>query len=1686
MGVDTRRPILPAPTESVLDTTVASTTGTATDLATDLSRRTDKTSYSIPEDGSPITISTRRRSSRPRDRERDRDRDREDGGGGKMSRSSHHSQTSLLIEYFEGGKKGSGSGGISSRPSVRVRVTPSSSRKSRDRDRDRDRDRIHISENSGGRRPSYTRRISLSTPTRSSKDVSSHRGGGGGAGADDDGSLSSLTDGMDDIGASRGHPLEIEIVNRDSEVSSRYIQPTSDISSMPADSMLDGPLVVSETHTNRRRSHSLSGDETEPATDSRDLLKTPSRRRSRSLSRERIAQKAAEKISGSAVASRDRTRSKQRYGEGSSSGALDYSSRRAGKHRERERDMASPESSYLSTSLASGNNGKTGNGDQYSFKSGTSRSSLNNPKLLETVEDAIRRLILPELKELKKDQKDDPLARLKAGRGAGAAGIAHKASKEDAAALKLAKRSSAPDVSRSLGLDADTRSPVRSPDSQSSRSKERRREKRPSPRREGSGSSRQASLLSVEAPGVSRKKSKGLRDAEAAKIVGTALTTAALKHHDSNSSLGRRDRVHKRSKSSLASGSRGAGGGAGFNDTELIFQKHDVAPMPFRSGIDSDMTRQSILSQQSAQTATALEGEVARGSPRALASPIAPMTPDSNKHHLRDLGSGLSEEVTHEYNESPTPKALFDPHHDDVDFSNNRALSPIQSVASYQADDHHNRSLTPGQEGDDASKQPQRLSIESLSSAASTDLARSTRTADYSHRHPPTIPDEELGSKLDIGESQRNSPSYWDHDDTDSKHLTAYTDDTFTDPLDHGQQIAGGRATNVQYVHAPLGVESAVASLLDPSQVSTRSPHPLVNRSSRSYTPGMEGEGEEPSRHMDLNEEDEHEAEEEDHDEHGPAEEEEPYEDEEDEDLDHDHDLDLDEEEDRTREQPAGPPSVDERPFHERMGVTSPPHSTAQSDEDEEYEEDRPILGANALPTSGSPIPEIGHMVDTDSEINTNPSIIQGPIGGVPHESRDHWPYEPSPPQSGRQILSPERELDDADLTGAGYGAAAGLGVISEEAGRDHYDMDKSLGPNTYGNDHFDMVSPNPRDEGYMSGANHRSNSSATPEPKGKGFDLSNDIVGGLGSPMEADDPFNDKHKRHLSGYSHGMPSPLYDSSTGRGIDRIQSKDIVALMDHLTVRDAQRNARDTEILITLVRSAAEMRNSFEDMKKYIAQQDELLLDANSKGHDRTQKAIGGPRPMITPRTHSKMSSDFEEDLRSKKKNVFKRALKTLSLKSSGDLTNIEEMLLHLLTEVEALRAAQEGRAPALGNSAENVHVNGHGAADGYEDDEERGANTAAATAEQSLYNSPHRTSEGRVQSSQRNISPVKEENEDDTLTRDEQDILENPTPPGSRFVGRHKRGASVPLATPERVPVASPPSADTTPKMSNEKSRKTKSSSSSFFPKISRWSRTTASSMGENLRNSIQPSRKERFSSEASRSNSDLENANYTTAEYYDHRGDDRLRSNTSVNKDAMGTENRPPSPLVPSQLSENPKYRAHRDSLNLQHPQPRQGPTSRYQTQLESQAQHYGAPTSPNSDAWASNPTLGALNRDRPSSAADNHRPMSAGAYSVGSSVMSQSGPPRPPKVRDDGPLIPHRSSKLSDDANPSYAERMAMREGTARMVDHVNNGSPSRSSPGRGVPQRKPTGPRPLTSSGKNNGTLGSQRPQYDYDDY
>ena len=88
MVLDTDRPPLPAPTEpSTLDS--ADENNYTDDVDTNVSNRTDRTSYSVPDDGTPITINTTS-PTKPR-------------GQARLSRK-FPSQTSLLIEYFESGK----------------------------------------------------------------------------------------------------------------------------------------------------------------------------------------------------------------------------------------------------------------------------------------------------------------------------------------------------------------------------------------------------------------------------------------------------------------------------------------------------------------------------------------------------------------------------------------------------------------------------------------------------------------------------------------------------------------------------------------------------------------------------------------------------------------------------------------------------------------------------------------------------------------------------------------------------------------------------------------------------------------------------------------------------------------------------------------------------------------------------------------------------------------------------------------------------------------------------------------------------------------------------------------------------------------------------------------------------------------------------------------------------------------------------------------------------------------------------------------------------------------------------------------------------------------------------------------------------------------------------------------------
>ncbi|MCJ1383795.1 hypothetical protein MMC17_006909 [Xylographa soralifera] len=1713
MGVETHRPPLPAPTESsTLQTSHEDVT--ATDFATDLSHRTDHTSYSIPDDGSPITISTNTGNGN-KSKER----------GNILTRATHQSQTSLLIEYFEGGKGPN----VHSRPSVRVKVTPSSARKSKDT-----KDHIQITEAGGHRKPSYTRRISLGP-----------RGTGEPRGVDsDERSISSYTSAAEDSSlAGRQPPVEIEVLHKDqgSDLSTanrlgehQYIaQNGSDISSMPPDSMLEGNLA--NTGPRRNRSRSLVRDQ---VIATNDTLKTPSRRRSRSLSRERITKKVIEKLgnkSPNASSHKKKHGSKSRSRSVSKEQVLETVQsprRRSSRHHNVEELPSAAESSQLTTSQMSD---KRRSGDQYSFRSGTSKSSINNPKLLETVEDAIRRLILPELTALKIEQKTQQnRSKFDNERRDSMASAGSSQSREEIT-RRVSKHASAPDFSGKpkvvLNRDSQNAGITLSGNSLKGR-KDRRRDKEyesPSERSFDRGMSEETVIRDGE--NVSRKRSKGLRDLAAGALVGGILTHAALKHHDSKSSIDRRERRKRRSKSHSRSESLA-------ESTEEIFQRHDVPLMPMRSEItDSDLTRDSILSERtSTPTSERRRAEiryVARGSPREITSPTS-RTPtrspgvlrsldthhkngssDAIDYHISHRGIDRAEEIHHGRNldaalagaATATAGVLAAEHmlkhHDsnkERSYTHGRGLSPIQSVATDRDESEppnrdsfrHTRSSGSLSSAEHSRERDNAVSIKSLSSMPSTDFARSRRPKGISLETGEEILDPHEDEDTDIEQEKQQAMDAWyeqQHEENeryrdslgndsfrdskiDIKHLTNYTDDSmdapYIDKVTAAQHIRGIGA-NPEYIHTPVAVESAVASLHDSSVLGVRSTQSGVSRrEEQSYLDSPDDDDVEHTEELTRNYRDIRNG--------SPL---------------------KNEYRGLTNHLESAP--LSEKSYNRRTAAESPARDTTRSVRDQ----DEPVMTASGIPLADSPLPEIGHGLDSKSDISTNPSIIQGPLGGVPIENRTHWPYQPTPPQSkGDLLLRSNNTSAHESLKAAAanfLSAAAGAGAIADsvqkerkvkeserDATRDLEGFQNITGDG-YQNetDHGFSVRdpylngqaiPTPptanlvKDEGYVSAANPRSAGALTPDYRKKGVGLfDDDGMGSVNDLIGGEDPFVGKsHIRHLSGNSHGMTSPLYDNATGRGMDRIQSKDVVALMDHLTVRDCQRNARDTEILVTLVRSAAEMRNSFEDMKRFIAEQDEMLIDVGSKQHDRTaQKIIGGPRPqpLGTPRIPRRSSADDDTiDEPSKRRSVFRRALKGLGGRSSNDLARIEDMLVHLLGEVEELKAGKELR-PSPGaiqrNSYHSYENMRDVAPEGYEPEGQAGT---SSTGNQSGYfsNPPSREANRQrgpdgVRGSQNRVSTVLEGDEEpETLIEDhEQNVLDNQFENNEQLLTPTRdipRGGSVPLGTPPAIHIPTgTQSNENTPKTSTDKSRKHKSSSSSFFPKISRWSKTTASTIADNVRGG---GRQERPFSQVSRSGSDL---NYNIDDHYDPQGDDRIRSNDSVDQD------RPPSPLIPSQVSEKPAYQAHRDSLNLQHPQPRPGPTARYQNHLESQAQTLNSPISPSSDQFGSNPILARYapgGGNRLSGGAGNLSPISDAGFSEAS---QRSGPPRPPKVRDDGPLVPQRPPKVTaQEDKPTFAERSAAAaEGPHRQEQA--NGSPRSASS-----QRKPTGPRPITTSG------------------
>ncbi|KAF3041391.1 hypothetical protein E8E12_009392 [Didymella heteroderae] len=1744
MGFEARPP-LPAPTEpSTLSSADHEDIPLRDDVDTNVSARTDKTSYSIPEDGTPITINTTHPTA---------------------TKTSLHkkypSQTSLLIEYFEAGKE---NGKTRSRPSVRVRVTPSSRKKNR-----HGVDQVHLTQTTTkhSAKPAYTRRISLQQNSPAATHTHTHTHAHAHTQDHSDGStVSSLP------------PVDIEVLNHASDLSSdRHFVPmamTSDISSMPADSMLEGTpqILVPE----RRRSRSLERDTVltdSNVAESSELLKAPKHQRSRSMSKDRITQRVMEKLQQQQQAQAETSSSRTRRTE--KTGRDELSSPRKSSRRH-SKDVRGEEISTISgtdSSLLSSNADRKS--AVPSVRSGVSTtSSINNPKLLATVEDAIRRLILPELNALKEENRTsknrDKFERMSRDSGATYETVETTSSRDPSTSRRrVSKSSSTPNITGSkpkVVVDRDDK-PFEIVSDKSSR-KERRSSRGSTSDRTERSFADSTSKTATRENSHKRRSGRAAREAEIAALAGSGLTAAALKKHTSREEAAE-DRKHKKKHSSRSSHSRSASVAESMEQEELA---KDVPPLPFiQSELHgSELTRDSILSAETetknrsrstskSSTTTGAETplrEVPRGfaasgphtptrtTPTALQRTIgtshgnhsiedirlkSPMSDRSYGSRSRGVGSASLEAAAAAKARAIERSETQASHYEIIGTTPTRGLSPIQSEASYREDVHTTgspRHLRTSQSaasvsslGRQVERQPSNLSIGTLESTASTKAARtrkrpqgvnleSVRSTMGSPQTPKTPRDAELFFeqnheqnemyRRELEESSQLSENY----PVNYNRLTNYTDDSEgVQYLDHEQKVDLTQqdirrvGASPEYVHTPLAVESAVASLHEPSSISVRSSavssplrepisSPLKKSRLSQVSPA-------PSQDRILHIEE--------------------------------HEIPSGERWGALRDK------AEAMAYQQHPQDNSPRQSIAQSIDEQ------PEMHHSAFPVQDHMMPEIGYGLDNESEISTNPSIIQGPLNGgdgyydrtEDYEQRDHA----STRQSSKQSFNKGAAL------GAGAGAAAvaaaaahHLNNRSPSIDEQHQatvedDYESYTGDSFVGHEgHHDYAQSNRtplsgttgwRDEGYQS-ANQREGYTPQNRNHSKVFDdeFADDYDE---TPLGGEDMFasNAKHGRQFSGNSHGMASPLYDAATGKGIDHIQSKDIVALMDHLTVRDAQRNARDTEILVTLVRSAAEMRNQLDELKGFIKVQDNMIMNTTDKRVDvAEQRILGGPRPQPQSFGSSRGARSASDDLEAeaKKKNVFKRALKGLSMKGDSDIKNIEAMLMQLLGDVEGLKQVQQlqleqsNRTNSL-TSYENLRASGD---PGYEP--EGRANTDNSP-NQSGYLSNPASSSRRINDLHSGYDVV-QTNRISTVHEDDEEYLEREpryentermtTPTQDAY---HSRSLSQEKASPQAARTSQSQSQEDTPKKN-----KHKSNSSSIFgiPKISRWSKTTSST---EPRNSVEKRPYSSHSRSSSQKSFDSYDDEYSANG--DRAADDRsLRSRESRDDRSFRSSVRSPSPLIPEDPyeQEDPKYHAHRNSLNLQHPQPRAGPTGRHQNHLETEAQLYipdnvsgvsgisgSGVQSPDYDQWGSMPSL-ARNRMSAGGNSNNYNagnlsPISSdGGYS-GHSASEQTGrlaqqqqmPQQ--KVVDDGPLIPPNGGVLagygqarSMYSSPNEFGSQGVLTPLAPIAEvrysletdrgHYR-GSPTPSprpssahlrASAQQSPQRKPTGPRPM----------------------
>ncbi|KAH6840765.1 hypothetical protein B0I37DRAFT_315458 [Chaetomium sp. MPI-CAGE-AT-0009] len=1746
MGIGSKKrsapPPLPAPTEtnSTIMSGDPSDYGASdyapSDLGTDVSKPGDeKSTYSLPDDGTPVTIRAGHRQSK--------------------------SQTSLLIEYFEGGKASSVSGTSSHRkPSVRVRVRPSSKHRSRGGS---DRDRIKITQTKT-RKTSPNRR---SVPARSEIENLSILSGD----MEDAGSYASATE---ESNVSR-NPIDIEIERAGNPRRRRPASPLipttdskasyhdgamSEISAIPADSFLDGSgpatsFGMSEAKSTRSRSPSRTGDYLLGAAAGLGAAATADKLRNRSRdSRESREGHKDRDISVSRTRDKDRDRDRKHRSSKSRTSSVSKDekySERAKSPRRRSRGHNESLISGVESSVVSAFAPSHRSMDQHSIRSGASKaSSINNPKLLETVEDAIRRLILPELNALKREQSRRGTRR----------------DSTTSSATTLSRDEFANDRRRSGAIDKNIVTPRDSMRSKESRDREARND---------FDDSSALSHDSIDDPTLDDTPGRSTDRNKAAAAAGAAMGAAAIAAHEVlQSPSDDKQRSRRRRRAEM----RGRNSDHVLEDEESELGP-PAPPMPLMSEIlASDVTRASILTADTDRPHSASE-ELTPGRelPQDQQSSLSTPTPTRTPITLQSLGTQHANVSHGDLKTLPNQRTG---QWDEYIIDDNGKRVPSRASKHYQEDD----------EGvDDPESGPAYAPDSPYDYYSTQDVPPPLKYVPYQPERRGLSPIPSISGYTENGSEIRHQESRASHRTVDSI-LSAGKSLRQEGPTDRGiadddrslrssginQDNGGGPtdseldgvpsaddvravALNPDFVH-PAAIESRVASLIDGSMLegsaltgsssavgnqlyngresmatldeeASRDPGTPTKRSVASHRDYAEERGGTPASGSHRSREFvEYEL-----DEYGQKVPQTTYR----------QSPTMSEAaitsaavgaaaavlraQNAKGQQVISDDAIDfqgagvqrNKSFKERTQNGPRPGIDTASAERLVHGEDhqQPKLGFSGLPDLNDPMPEIGWEEDVD--LLTNPSLLGGEGG---RDEEEHWAGDATPRQHPQHhaddieyhdldgthaspALPQQRSGHDLGMAGAAaaVGAAAGMAAAqnhsrqpsqehdewyrtSEDKKRDTLVTNPYEGSSPIANipglntnllpgfdnsgfgDLYGTRSPmgHKVDEGYISQGPNK-----TPDlqgaAKGKGVDF--DAAPGAGGPS-VEDPFYNtpKHTRHLSGMSQGMGSPMYDAATGTGIERIESTDIIALMQHLMVRDAQRSARDTEILVTLVRSATEMRNNFEDLKRLLADTEDVIITEVKENTEKTvQRAINGPRPYpgSVPRSihgGSQAPTISGDDINSKRRSIFRRALKGLSAKGTNDLGRIEDMLMQLLTEVDVLKAQT---APEMqGNqSTRGVQLYDHMEPEirseqdhGYEPEGMAGTSTTSH-ASQSGHLSIHsrgtsvKPGYDRKVSAHR-ISTVPEDNEEeyDHGKRNGEQRLMTPV--------QDQRGNSVPLATPPGPAAQAQTSASNENTPRTEESGKKKSRSSWFrIPKISRWSETTASSGVPESRHSKQSSKDEnaQFPTGPSRSGSLDYQDNYQfappqaiqTDKLHTGFSETDLPQGYREDHDEQQMYGQPSSPsqaeanwvAMNNMTPEDPKYKAHRNSLNLMHPQPRQGQTERFKAALESQALGFDSSLGPKSADWAG--SVSSLHRygqqhqhtdDYGSAGGDHHYQQQDWTSSppTAANMTATSGgnpPPRPPKEALDSDLPPSSPCQLtrSAAATPPQNKRLS-----------------------------------------------------------